>query len=106
MKKFLIALVILLTAMYFTNPTKDDFVSFVKEQINTHAENTGVFQAMMLKMFSAKLGEMASTMTVRTECFFFSIYTVEMGDEKYRYVGIFTIFVPMQTKSPIPDDFK
>jgi len=106
MKKLLLVLIVLLTAMYFTNPTKDDFVKFVKKQLDKQTENAGMLQAMMLKMFSQKISEMATTMTERTECFVFSVYTVQMGDETYRYLGIFTTFVPLQSKSPIPDDFK
>lgn len=106
MKKLLLVLIVLLTAMYFTNPTKDDFVKFVKNHLDNQVENAGMMQAMMLKMFSQKISEMAATMTVRTDCFVFSVYTVEMGDETYRYLGIFTTFVPLQTKSPMPDDLK
>jgi hypothetical protein len=105
MKKLLIILGILLIVMFFTNPTKDDFVRFVKKGIEKHAENASMFEKAALLMFSGKISEMVTNFSNRSDYFVCSVITIEMGDEKYHYLGMFKIFVPLQSKTPSPGDF-
>lgn len=107
MKRFLIVLVLLAALLYATNPDKDDFVAWSKEKMNEQlkesAEENGIQEALN-DVLSGVGGLLGSALTTEKNYYFFSIYTVDLGSDEYRYLGILKFFVPLQTETPLKRD--
>lgn len=106
MKK-IILLAIILVGSFMSNPTKKDFEIFVKEHIEERAaESVGEteFGALLGGLFSGFGAAAVDKMTVRKDFYIASLYTVKMDKRDYKYLGLFSKFIPLQLESPLESD--
>ncbi len=89
MKNFLLVAVIIAAGLFFTNPGKEDFKEFIKEQAYEHAE-TKVEKAFLA--LAEGLFGVISDAFVRKNYYLFSIY--ELDDT--RFLGIAGHFFPLE----------
>jgi hypothetical protein len=102
MKKPLLWVIILivLLGLYATNPTKTEFKEYAKEQIKQEVQNSGAatksFMDSILLMISGYVAEKAvDTVVTRDNYYLFSIYSVKGKESKYKFLGIFRSFIPV-----------
>ncbi|MFI8496489.1 DUF4359 domain-containing protein [Peribacillus butanolivorans] len=95
-KQYIISIALLLIILFATasNPSKTDYVSFVKEEISTEA---GGFFGMIS-------GPFINSFTTKKNFGLFSIYEtrVEGNKEKLVAVGLFNNFIWLQTLERSP----
>jgi len=104
MKKSLIILVLVAALLYVTNPSKEDFSDWTKarmeERMEESAKENGIQEAL-----SGTLSEIGSAVgamfTEEKNYYLFSIYTVDLGKKEYSYLGVFKVFIPLQTDNPL-----
>lgn len=97
-----VMLIGLLVLAFFTNPTKEEFSEEVKKQLNQKVENETNNPALS---YIAEMGlefsdQVAEKLVTRKNYFVCSIYTAELPDGEYRYLGAFHMFYPLQDKNP------
>lgn len=92
----------LLILAYFTNPTMEEFKQEAKyrfsEMIDSQTDNP------TLKLISSIGIDFADNvvekMVIRQNYYFCSIYTVQLPDGDYKFLGVFHQFIPLQSKNP------
>ncbi len=95
---------ILLGVMYLTNPTKKDYTNFVKEKLadKVNENNTsGKLDNVIGSLLSGAGAKIAASMTERKDYYLGSIYILKTDDKTYRYLGVFSSFIPLQTDNPL-----
>ncbi len=104
MKKFIVVLVLVATGLFFTNPTMDDFQSFVlvklEEKLNEKEAPESAMGELLQKNLVNVASGIAKNLTVRKEYFICSVYSLDLGKENFSYIGVGTFFVPLQAKQP------
>ena len=90
MKKALIFLAVLAIIMYLTNPNKEDFQAWTKQQlqerIEEEAQEEGVENALSGAL-SEIGGFFGNMMTTVDNYFLCSVYTLDMGRNEYKYLN-------------------
>lgn len=85
--------------LYITNPTRDEFQVFVEENIRSefNKDSNSNTLTTLVSNFSASLaGKTASYMADIDDYYLFSIYSVRIFDEDFKFIGIFNKFIPLQ----------
>lgn len=107
--KFLLTVIVsaaLGAALVATNPTLDQFEDWMqersKEKLDENAEE-GLFGGALNDIFGDIMGAVGKANTTRDDYYVVSLYTVDLGEDTYRYLGICTTFMPLQTNDPISD---
>ena len=92
MKNLIISIIVLLVlmALYFTNPTKEDFVDHLTHEIE-NTEGSGLEQ-MFKSLFSRPAAKFLFNNTEVNDYQLFSIYRIQMGDYQRTYLGILNGF--------------
>lgn len=108
MKKILslALLFLLLGIMFLSNPTKEDYTNFVKEQLDEKVNennSSGKLSNIIGNVLSGAGSKIATSMTERKEYYVASLYTLETNKKTYRYLGLFNNFIPLQTENPLDD---
>jgi hypothetical protein len=93
-----LALVALLGLMAYTNPSMEDFSNFVRQEVmkESQKEVKGHLGQFMSSMIGSIAGGLVSTQTLRTDYLFLSTYTLPLGDERIKALGIFRNFVLLE----------
>lgn len=104
MKKFLIVLVLLGAVFFFTNPKLEDFEGFVQKELTKKLDENGEAETaigeMLEKSVANAAARLAKNLTERKDYFICSTYTLDLGNETYSYLGLGTIFIPLQAEQP------
>jgi hypothetical protein len=106
MKKLLLVVVLLAVALYATNPDKADFIEWAQEKLQERLEGDaeeGSLGAVLGDVMGNLGGKMAAGITTADNYYLCSVYTVDMGKEDYKYLGIFKIFIPLQADNPLEE---
>ena len=92
MKNLIISIIVLLVlmALYFTNPTKEDFVDHLTHEIE-NTEGSGLEQ-MFKSLFSRPAAKFLFNNAEVNDYQLFSIYRIQMGDYQKTYLGILNGF--------------
>lgn len=95
----LILVPIALGALYFTNPTKSDFQQFIERAMEEHAEAIpdqykDAMDGMGLNFTG--IAALISRLSTRDDYFLFSIHELAYADQKFKFLGIGTFFLPLQ----------
>lgn len=97
----------LLVIAFFTNPSQEDFQKEVEkrmqEEFDAHLDNP--LLAMAAEESKSFASSMASKLTKRDNYAICSIYTIELPTGKFRYLGAFKLFIPLQQNNPLNDVF-
>lgn len=104
MKKLIIAIILIAGLLFATNPDKGDFDEWVKgkleERVDESVDNEDV-DNVFGDIFAGVGSWISSKMTTEKNYYLVSIYTVDLGDEEYNYLGILKTFVPLQAENPL-----
>lgn len=104
MKKLIIAIVLISGLLYATNPDKGDFDAWVKGKLADRVEeslNDTDVDAFFGTVFSGVGSWVSSKMATEKNYYLLSVYTIDLGEEEYNYLGIFKTFVPLQAENPL-----
>jgi len=109
MKK-LIRLVVLVAILgvvaLFTCPDKSDFKDFVgkkvEDQLKKQQEgDSSLLQELINPVLVSGAAIIAAEMADEEDYHVCKVFTVRYKREDYKYVGIFTTFLPLQIKTPL-----
>ena len=93
-----VAIVALLALMVYTNPSMDDFGNYVRQEVirESQKETHGQLGQFVASMMGSIAGGLVSSQTIRTDYLVLSVYTLPLGDERIRALGIFRNFVLLE----------
>jgi hypothetical protein len=96
---FFIALLVL---AYFTNPTMDDFKSEAKDKFNNlvQSQTENPTLTAIAALGTSFTDQIIDKMVTRKDYFICSIYTVDLPDGSYSFIGAFRMFFPLQKENP------
>jgi len=98
MRKLLIIVAVLLALLAFTNPTKDEFVSWGQAQMVNSVDNG------FLKWGVSLLGKSYVENTANAKDYvFFTLYELPLGDKKETVLGVFNNFYPISSTAAYVD---
>jgi hypothetical protein len=89
--------------LYFTNPEQGDFKNFVQDYITTEFAGDSEVENALLNLASGPIAEMIEANTHRVNFAIGSIYEMDLGNKRYRFLGIASNFIPLQKNGPIED---
>lgn len=104
MKRALPIIILLLAGLYFLNPNRDDFKSFVQDRLHEEIEKSGndsEISDFLEGSASTLAAGVVERMTERKDFLLFSIYEIPMADKDYKYLGVCKLFIPLQEKQPL-----
>lgn len=87
---------ILVVGLYLTNPTKEDFVDHLTNEIEND-ESPGLEQ-LLESIFSRPIAKFLAETTEVRDYQLFSIYYMEIGEDEKTYLGIFNDFYKLTDK--------
>jgi len=92
----IILIIVICFGLYITNPTRGEFEAFIEDEMRQELNSsTDSISSLISGMVASITGKAAATMSTREDYFLFSIYTVKIVDEEYKYIGIFKKFRPL-----------
>lgn len=96
---FFIALLVL---AYFTNPTMDDFKSEAKNKFNdlVQSQTDNPTLTAIASLGTSFTDQIIDKMVTRKNYYICSIYSVELPDGTYSFIGAFHMFFPLQKENP------
>jgi hypothetical protein len=95
----LILIPIALGGLYLTNPSKSDFQQFIERAMEEHAEAIpDEYRATMddMGLNFTGIAALISRLSTRDDYFLFSIHELAYADQKFKFLGIGTFFLPLQ----------
>ncbi len=94
-----IAVVALVGLMVFTNPTMNDFDTYIRQSVIKESEKQT--QDSMGRFLGSIVGGLAGTVvtsqTVRSDYLIFSLYEARLGTEKLKALGICRNFILLES---------
>lgn len=105
MKKLLIFLIIVAVALFFTNPTEEEFKVYSEEYIATRVKGSKKESSKIKNILGDLAAEVGSKLTKeftsKENYYLFSIYEVKLDkQEPYKFLGIGKNFLPLQSEEP------
>lgn len=105
MKKFstmLVILALVATGMYFTNPDKREFRDWAERKMEDRLteEGEGDLNDLLGGILSTIGSQFSAAVTQRDNYQLCSLFTVDLGENEYRYLGVFGQFIPLQFDQP------
>ncbi|MGD9506519.1 MAG: DUF4359 domain-containing protein [Syntrophobacteraceae bacterium] len=91
---FTILVIALLGLMVYTNPSANDFKFYVQQHISQEIQKDSQDPVgqVLGSIMGGIAGGLASTQAIRDDYVFFSVYTLQWGQERLRAVGVFRNF--------------
>ena len=107
MKKLLLIVIVIGMFLYVTNPSKSDFSDYIedemeevlKDNINTSSDYLDELLLSVGSFFAGGTAEIAEKLYERDDYLIFSVYTMTIFDEEYRYVGILGQFLNLNNST-------
>lgn len=92
MKNLLVSILVLILAvgLYLTNPTKEDFVDHLTNEIEND-ESPGL-EKLLESLLSRPIAKLLAETTEVKDYQLFSVYYMELGGNEKTYLGIFNDF--------------
>lgn len=88
---FFVSMIVILLAGFITNPSKEEYITWSKEQLSTQAD--GGLEKGLLSLIS---GPLLRSSTVSKNLIFFSVYDTSIkSDENIKVLGVFKNFIPI-----------
>ncbi len=98
----------LLVAAFFTNPTLEDFQHEVRDQVQVQLDRMieDPTLSVIAQMGSQFSDDMVEKLITRKNYYVCSVYTIELPDGDYRYLGAYHLFYPLQNENPLDQFIK
>lgn len=88
----LIMLILVVALLFATNPSEQQFTTFLKDKIREQAEGDETLAGDLKRILSGPAASLAGMGTVRKDFYLWSTYTLDTPGEDHRYLGIFDHF--------------
>ena len=92
----LVIFVLLLALLYATNPSEQQFTSFLQEKIQEQAEGDETMTGDLKRILSGPAASLAGMGTVRKNYYLCSTYDLELPGEEHLYLGILDHFIKVK----------
>lgn len=100
MKKLILVLVVLLIgAMFWTNPGEKEFGAFIKTELLSRlglTENSALVKQLAGEKLDQLTEGVAAEFGERHNYYLFSVFEVDMGKDELYFLGIGNQFIPLQ----------
>lgn len=99
----MLSIVILLVAvvglLVFTNPTMDDFDTYIRQSVIKESEKQtqDALGRFLGSIVGGVAGSVISSQTVRSDYLLFSLYEARLGSEKLKALGICRNFILLES---------
>lgn len=91
-----IILILSLALLFVTNPSEQQFTSFLKEKIQKQAEGDETLTGDLTRMFSGPVASLAGMGAVRKDYYLFSTFQLELPGEETLYLGALDHFFKLK----------
>jgi len=91
-----VILVLTLALLFATNPSEQQFTSFLKEKISEQAEGDETMVGDLTRILSGPAASLAGMGTVRKNYYLCSTYEMEIPGEEHLYLGILDHFFKLK----------
>lgn len=92
----LVILVLTLALLFATNPSEQQFTSFLKEKIREQAKGDETVAGDLTRILSGPAASLAGMGTVRKNYYLCSTYEMELPGEEHLYLGILDHFFKLK----------
>lgn len=96
-------LALMLVLAYFTNPDMNAFKAEAKSQLNGKVSDQSNDPSLgyIAEMGVEFTDQIVENLVERKNFYLCSVYTVSLPDGRYRYLGAYHTFYPLQDKDPL-----
>ncbi len=91
-----IILILALALLFVTNPSDQQFTSFLKDRIQEQAEGDDTLTGELARILSGPAASLAGMGTVRTDYYLCSTYELELPGGDHLYLGILDHFIKLK----------
>lgn len=92
----LIIFILLIVLLFSTNPSEQQFTSFLKDRIEKQAKGDDTLTGDLTRLFSGPAASIAGLGTVRKDYFLCSTYELGLPGEEHLFLGILDHFVKIK----------
>ncbi len=92
----LVILVLVLALLFATNPSEQQFTSFLKDKIQEQAEGDETMAGDLRRILSGPAASLAGLGTVRKNYYLCSTYELELPGEEHLYLGLLDHFIRLK----------
>jgi hypothetical protein len=92
----LVIFILTLVLLYATNPSEQQFTSFLKENIREQAKGDETIAGDLTRILSGPAASLAGMGTVRKNYYLCSTYEMELPGEEHLYLGILDHFLKLK----------
>jgi len=91
-----IILILVIALLFVTNPSEQQFTSFLKDKIQEQAEGDETLAGELTRILSGPAASLAGMGAIRTDYFLCSTYKLELPGEESLYLGILDHFFKLK----------
>jgi len=91
-----IILILVIALLFVTNPSEQQFTSFLKDKIREQAEGDETLAGDLQRLLSGPAASLAVMGTVRTDYYLWSTYKLELPGEESLYLGVLDHFFKLK----------
>jgi hypothetical protein len=88
--------ILAISLLYATNPSEEQFISFLKHQIREQADGDETLAGDMKRMLSGPAATLAGMGTVRTDYYLCSTYKMDLPGGEHLYLGLIGQFIRLK----------
>lgn len=92
----LIIFILVMALLFATNPSEQQFTTFLKDKIQEQAEGDETLAGDLKRILSGPAASLAGIGTVRKDYYLWSTYTLDSPGEDHLYVGILDHFFKLK----------
>ena len=92
----LIIFILLIVLLFSTNPSEQQFTSFLKGRIERQAKGDETLTGDLARLFSGPAASIAGLGTVRKDYFLCSTYELGLPGGEHLFLGIFDHFIKLK----------
>lgn len=92
----LVIFILILALLYATNPSEQQFTSFLKDKIREQAEGDETMAGDLKRLLSGPAASLAGMGSVRKDYYLCSTYELELPGEEHLYLGLLDHFIRLK----------
>jgi hypothetical protein len=91
-----IVFILVILLLYATNPSEQQFTSYLKDKIREQAEGDETLAGDLTRLLSGPAASLAGVGSVRTDYYLCSVYKLELPGEEGTYLGLLDQFIKIR----------
>ncbi len=92
----LVIFILVMALLYATNPSEQQFTSFLKDKIQEQAEGDETIAGDLTRILSGPAASLAGMGTIRKNYYLCSTYELELPGEEHLYLGLLDHFIRLK----------